>query len=81
MKKNFSVWEDFNKYLTNENGEKFDVTLSNRENGGGSIDENGKYTYNAMFDLTKYDITDEITLHVNYHGREAEILLEKAEVK
>lgn len=81
LEKHISVWDDFNKYLTNSEGERFDVTLSNRENGGGGIDENGIYTYSAMYDLTKYDMTDEITLHVDYQGRTAEIVLEKAEVE
>lgn len=81
LNKRFSVWDDFNKYLTNSNGDKFDVTLSNRENGGGGIDENGIYTDSTMYDLTKFDMTDEITLHVNYQGREAEIILEKDEVE
>lgn len=81
MEKRFSLWNDFNKYLTNSNGEKFDVTLSGRENGGGGIDKNGIYTYSAMYDLTKYDMTDEITLHIDYQGRKAEIVLEKAEVE
>lgn len=80
MEKSSKIWE-FEKYLVNENGEKFEITVGNRENGGGYIDENGIYDFNAMFDLTKYDMTDKITLHVNYHGREADIILEKAEVK
>ena len=80
MEKSSKIWE-FEKYLVNENGEKFEMTVGNRENGGGYIDENGIYDFNAMFDLTKYDMTDKITLHVNYHGREADIILEKAEVK
>lgn len=77
LEKRLSVWDDFNKYLTNSNGEKFDVTVSGRENGGGGIDENGIYTYSAMYDLTKYDMTDEITLHIDYQGRKADIVLEK----
>lgn len=80
MEKSSKIWE-FEKYLVNENGEKFEMSVSNRENGGGYIDENGIYDFNAMFDLTKYDMTDTITLHINYHGREADIILEKAEVK
>lgn len=80
MEKSSKIWE-FEKYLVNENGEKFEMSVSNRENGGGYIDKNGIYDFNAMFDLTKYDMTDTITLHINYHGREADIILEKAEVK
>lgn len=32
LKKSVSVWDNFNKYLTNSKDEKFDVTVSNREN-------------------------------------------------
>lgn len=79
QEKRLSVWNNFNKYLTNSNDEKFEVTVSGRENGGGNIDENGIYIDSTMYDLTKYDMTDEITLHIDYQGRKAEIVLEKAE--
>lgn len=79
-KKSREIWE-FEKYLTNEKGEKFEMTVNNRENESGYIDDNGIYEFSGMFDLTKYDMTDTITFHVNYHGKEADIVLEKAEVE
>lgn len=80
-KKSMDVWQ-YDKYLTNEKGEKFEMTQGPRENGGGSIDEEtGIYTSNCTFDLTKYDATDTITLCVDYHGNTAEIVLEKVEEK
>ena len=36
-------------------------------------------TSTCMFDLTKYDATDEITLHLEYKGNKADIVLEKVE--
>ncbi len=70
---------NFEKYLTNTRGEKFEFTQGPRENGGASIDENGIMTSTCMFDLTKYDATDEITLHLAYKGKKADIVLEKIE--
>lgn len=69
----------FEKYLVNEEGEKFELTQGPRENGSGHIDENNIYHFNGMFDLTKYDMSNEITLYVDYQGTKAEIILEKVE--
>ena len=69
----------FEKYLVNEEGEKFELTQGPRENGSGRIDNNNIYYFNGMFDLTKYDMTDVITVFVDYHGNKAEIILEKVE--
>lgn len=70
------VW-DFEKYLLNANGEKFELTSGPRENGSGRIDENNIYHFNGMFDLTKYDMTNEIKVVIDYHGIKGEITLEK----
>lgn len=74
----FDIWE-YDKYITNENGQKFKMSVGPRENGGGYIDENGIYESNCTFDLTKYDATNTITVYVDYHGNKAEIVLEKVE--
>lgn len=71
-------WQ-FEKYLTNSKGKRFDFTEGPRANGAASIDDNGIMTSTCMFDLTKYDVTDEITLHLEYKGKEADIVLEKVE--
>ena len=34
-------------------------------------------SYSAMYDLTKYDMTDEITVVINKNGREDKIVLER----
>lgn len=77
MKKEMEKWK-FEKYLTNNKGERFDFSVGPRENGSASIDENGIMTSTCTFDLTQYDATDEITLHLEYKGNKAEVLLQKA---
>lgn len=68
-------------YLTNETGEKFEMTQGPRENGSRGIDEEGIMTYKAMFDLTKYNSTDKVTVHFDYNGQTEEVTLQKKEVK
>lgn len=70
----------FDKYLVNENEEKFELTVGARANGSGYIDSKTNiYKFNGMFDLTKYDMTDTITMYIDYKGNKAEIILEKVE--
>jgi len=65
-------------YLLNSNNEKFEFTMGPRENGSKDISEDKKnLSYSAMYDLTKYDITDEITVVINKNGKEGKIVLEK----
>lgn len=78
LKQEMEKWE-FDKYLTNSNGQRFDFTVGPRENGSAYIDDNGIMTSTCMFDLTKYDATDEITLHLEYKENKADIVLEKVE--
>ena len=78
MEDRMSVWQ-FEKYLINEEGEKFELTQGPKPNGSGNIDIYNIYHFNGMFDLTKYDMTDTITLYVDYKGKKAEIVLEKVE--
>ena len=70
------IWK-YDKYIENENGKKFEMSMSPRANGGGFIDDDGIYESNCTFDLTKYDLTDKLTVYIDYHGNKAEILLEK----
>lgn len=78
MRQEMEKWK-FDKYLTNSNGQRFDFTVGPRENGSAYIDDDGIMTSTCMFDLTKYDATDEITLHLEYKGNKADIVLEKVE--
>lgn len=65
-------------YLLNSDGEKFEFTMGPRENGHKDISEDKKsLSYSAMYDLTKYDMTDEITVVINKNGREDKIVLER----
>lgn len=74
--RSFDIWQ-YDKYLENEDGKKFEMTMGTRENGGGFIDDDGIYESNVTFDLTKYDATDTVTVYVDYKGNKAEIVLEK----
>lgn len=73
--KTMDVWK-FEKYLKNSDGEKFEFTVGPKANGEASIVD-GVMTSTCMFDLTQYDATDEITLHIEYQGKKAKIVLEK----
>lgn len=76
VKKSLDVW-NYDKYVKNENGQQFNMSQSPRENGGATIDDNGYLEANCTFDLTKYDMTDTITVYIDYHGEKAEIVLKK----
>ena len=76
MQKRSEVFK-FEKFITNENGEKFELTVSPRENGGSSIGEDGILKFEGMFDVTKYNASDELVLHIDYHGKTADIKLKK----
>ena len=67
----------FEKYLVNEKGEKFNLSVGTRENGSSSISEDGTMHFTGMFDLTKYDTTDKITLFINYQDKKIEVVLVK----
>ena len=69
------VWR-FEKYLKNSNGERFDFSVGPKANGEAGIVD-GIMTSTCMFDLTQYDATNEITLHIEYQGKKAKIVLEK----
>ncbi len=69
---------DVEVYLLNSNNEKFEFTMGPRENGSKDISEDKKsLTYSAMYDLTKYDATDEVNVVVNKNGKEEIIKIEK----
>lgn len=69
---------DVEVYLLNSDGEKFEFTMGPRENGHKHISDDKKsLSYGAMYDLTKYDMTDEITVVINKNGREDKIVLER----
>lgn len=74
-KQRMEVWK-FEKYLTNSKGEKFDFSEGPRANGEARIDD-GIMTSNCMFDLTPSGATDEVTLHLEYHDNQADIVLER----
>lgn len=56
-------------------GDKFKVETNNSKIT--FTNDNGIMTSTCMFDLTQYDATDEITLHLEYKGNKADIVLQK----
>lgn len=74
--KSYEKWQ-YDKYLINENNEKYNLSMGPRENGGSYVTEDGIMKFTGMFDLTKYDATDEVIMHIDYHGNIADITLKK----
>ena len=70
---------NFDVYITNKTGEKFEITVGPRENGSKYLDEDGYMNFEGMFDLTKYNASDELILHVEYKGKNEKITLKKVE--
>lgn len=68
---------DISAYITNENGEEFQLTQGPSANGSTAIDEEGIMTYTGMFDLTKYNQAETITVHFKYNGQTEEVTLQK----
>ena len=67
-----------NIYIENENGKKFYITESTSENGVVDRTSNENYfTYSDTFDITKYDITNILTIHFQYKGIDKIIIIEK----
>ena len=71
---------DFEKYLITEDGKRFELTVGPRENGGSSIDEENVLHFEGMFDLTKYDASNTVIMHVkDAAGDTGEITLRRVE--
>ena len=65
-------------YVETENGEKFYPTASNSEDSGTFNDYmTGLVTYWQTFNLTKYDATENLKVHLKYKGADILIELEK----
>ena len=68
------------EYVETEDGKRFEIAARSDGDGGYSVPEEGdKITnYHQTFNLTKYDATDEITVHMfTNKGEEITIVLEK----
>ena len=64
-------------YITNSMGEKFKPIDTNRiSNDCKYNSQTGELELSGHFDLTKYDLTDEIVLHIKHNGNDFEIMLE-----
>lgn len=65
-----------NSYVENENGQKFNHTLSlSRRYKNDYLED--EFDYYETFEMTKYDATDKIKVVLNYYGAPVTIELEK----
>lgn len=73
-----SIAQDERSYVETSDGKKFGKSQRNMGDGGLAIDSDGKISYYTTFNLTKFDATDEITVHLyKTDGSEAIIKLER----
>lgn len=69
---------DHNEYVENSNGKKFEPSMRSDGDGELSVTSDGKVTYYNTFNLTKFDATDVIKVHLfKTNGKEIIIELEK----
>lgn len=66
-----------NSYVENENGKKFEITLSPSRKAKTYYIEGNKYDFYETFSMTKYDTTDKIKAVLYYYGKPVTIELEK----
>ena len=62
-------------YIENSNKERFSKGLLNDYTKNKFIDNNTKYIYKEVFEMTKFDATDTITLHLDYYSKPIDIIL------
>ena len=67
-----------NEYVENSNGKKFEPSMRSDGDGELSVTSDGKVTYYNTFNLTKFDATDIIKVHLfKTNGKEVIIELKK----
>lgn len=64
-------------YVMNSNGKKYYSTLSPSRKTSYKFIDNDKYDFYETYSITKYDVTDKITMALNYRGTFEFIELEK----
>lgn len=65
-------------YIENQNDEKFLISTNpGRLQKGELINDDTEYVLYETFDLTKYDITDELTVHLKFYDNSISIKLRK----
>lgn len=76
-KKNKSIISSINSYVENENGDKFNLSLSVSRKVKNDFLDGNKYDFYDTFSMTKYDATDKLKVVLNYYGKPVTIELEK----
>lgn len=64
-------------YIENENGEKFEKSLSPSRRQDANFIEGNKFSYYETFELTKYELTNKLKLQLIFKGEPVIIELEK----
>lgn len=77
VRENYIYWypKTEGNYIMNSNGERFFVSSSVGTNGRYSFVENNKFDYYTTFDMTKYDLTENITAIIELYGKPIKIEL------
>lgn len=70
---------DITVYLTNDNGEKFTLIQGPNENSSVGVNEEGILTFKGMFDLTKYNQAETVSVHFEYNNQTEEVVLKKGD--
>lgn len=68
------------EYVETSDGKKFEITKKGDSGYGGSPDENKIIDYHQTFNLTKYDATDTLTVHI-FTNAGKEIIIEYEKIK
>ena len=80
MKSIYSLIALQKEYVKNANGQKFETSKDGNSGYGGASDQRKITDYYQTFNLTKYDATDELTVHIFTNSGE-EIIIEYERVK
>ena len=75
IEKEGAIYRDI--YIENSNGERFYPSNTSFENSGSDDIDNDTISYWNTFNLNINDLTDSLTLHMNYNNNEIIISLQK----
>ena len=79
VRENFIYWfpKTDGNYIINSNGDKFFVTSYVGTKAKYSFIDENKFDYYTTFDMTKYDLTENVTAVIELYGEPVKIELEK----
>ena len=79
VRENYIYWypKTEGNYIMNSNGERFFVSSSVGTNGQYSFIDENRFDYYTTFDMTKYDLTENITAIIELYGKPVKIEFKK----